>query len=154
MSLLPLQTEIRPVIKAVHGNVDYQRFREQLERINELLHYSGVEAEFVRRSVIRYEAEAAAVGSKLKRGNIVRHQKMSIVGLRCVLLKTLLGVSCRDMTIGLAGCDLYQWFCGIETFGVDSQARVEVTYDRAEGIHYGSKPFVYPDGALSASSRC
>lgn len=115
MKIIPLQLTFRPALRTVIGNVDYTRFEQELKRIDELLVRSGTEEDFVWRSVEQFKARGG--GSPLRGGDIVRHEKQALVALRVVILKSLLGESCRGMSRRLAECPLFRWFCGIETFG-------------------------------------
>jgi hypothetical protein len=117
MKIIPLQLQFRPALRTVLGNVDYTRFESELQRIDELLRQSGTEEEFVCRSVQRFKAEGVLAGATVRRGDVARHEKQSMVALRCVILKCLLEESCRGMSRRLAECELFRWFCGIETLG-------------------------------------
>lgn len=117
MNLMPLQVMFRPAVRTVIGNVDYTRFEEELKRMDELLTRSGMEEDFVRRSVEQFKARGVAADAPLRRGDVVRHEKQALVALRVVILKSLLEESCRGMSLRLAECELFRWFCGIETLG-------------------------------------
>ena len=41
--LIPIQQPLQPPLPTIEGNVDYQRLRDQLLRIDQLLIQSGVE---------------------------------------------------------------------------------------------------------------
>ena len=116
MEIIPLQLNFRPAVRTVAGNVDYTRFERELKRIDELLRLSGAEEKFVRRSVEQYQWRKATAEKQIRPGDIVRHEKQSLVALRCVILKILLRESCRGMSRRLAECELFRWFCGIETW--------------------------------------
>jgi IS5 family transposase len=117
MKTIPLQLAFRPAVRTVIGNVDYTRFEGELKRIDELLTLSGVERDFVERSVRQYEALAAADGVKVRDGHIRQCEKQSMVALRSMILLSLLGESYRAMSRRLAECALFRWFCQIETLG-------------------------------------
>lgn len=116
-TLIPFQMAIRPEIRAVHGNVDYQKFEKLLRRIDELLLKSGVERNFVARSVERYRGQATKDGIELRDGHVKRHQQNALRALRCTVLVCLLGESYRGMSRRLAECPLYRWFCHVENMG-------------------------------------
>jgi hypothetical protein len=48
--ILSHQSELRPALPTIEGNVDYAEFRRQLLRIDELLVHGGVEADFLHAS--------------------------------------------------------------------------------------------------------
>jgi hypothetical protein len=52
-SLLPEQEHLRPFVSTVVGNLEFRAWREQLERIDEILRMGQVEAAFVRLSLGR-----------------------------------------------------------------------------------------------------
>jgi hypothetical protein len=52
--ILPFPEELRPRLPTIVGNVDYRTLRERLEQIDSLLRLSGLECDFVQRSVERW----------------------------------------------------------------------------------------------------
>jgi hypothetical protein len=50
--ILPFPEEFRPRLPMIVGNVDYRTLRERLEQIDALLQSSGLERDFVQRSVV------------------------------------------------------------------------------------------------------
>ena len=117
MTIIPFQQPLRPVVPTVTGNVDYQKLQAQLTSIDDILIRSGLERAFIQKSVDYYEESSKADGVKLKNWQIKRRQESSILALRCMILKSLLGETCRGMSIQLAHSPLYQWFCGIGRIG-------------------------------------
>ena len=110
--VIPLQSEFRPVLPTVRGNVDYLKFEEDLFRIDEILDLSGVERWFVELSLKRWMAGAGdRVPTAKEQG---KFQWRSAQALRCIVLKHLLGEDVRGMSRRLAECPLFQWFCGID----------------------------------------
>jgi hypothetical protein len=110
--LIPLQTEFRPVLPTVRGNVDYQQFEEDLLRMDEILDLGGVEALFVELSLKRWLA--ASKDRTPTAHEQAKFQLRSAQALRCVVLKHLLGEDVRGMSRRLAECPLFQWFCGVD----------------------------------------
>ena len=51
ITFIPCEEHFRPVLPTIEGNVDYLALRGQLTTIDELLSTSGVENEFVLRSL-------------------------------------------------------------------------------------------------------
>ena len=56
--LLPIQQLLQPALPTIEGNVDYQRLRQQLLRIDQLLLQSGAEAQFIAQSFEDWKAHA------------------------------------------------------------------------------------------------
>lgn len=110
--VIPLQSEFRPVLPTVRGNVDYQVFERDLLRIDEVLDLGGVEVFFVELSVKRWTASFGnRVPTAVEQG---KFQWRSAQALRCLVLKQILGEDVRGMSRRLAECPLFQWFCGID----------------------------------------
>ena len=74
MKTIPFQLELRPEIREVLGNADYKKFDEELRRIDELIILSGLEQDFVERSVRRYIERAKSEGLKVKKGHVCQRQ--------------------------------------------------------------------------------
>jgi transposase-like protein DUF772 len=131
ITFIPCEAHFRPVLPTIEGNVDYLALRGQLTTIDELLRTSGVENEFVTRSLKHWvktlsqskveQMELAGAGQcsvigleDLVRGyQQVRFQEHSIRALRCTIARTLLGGSFRDFAARLADSPLLQWFCQV-----------------------------------------
>jgi hypothetical protein len=89
------------------------------ERIDRILHVSGLELRFLELSMERFNARVAkmeAAGEKVLSGPdaIGRYQQQSSQALRCMVLKNLISVGYREMSRQLAVCELYQWFCRVQ----------------------------------------
>lgn len=56
----------------------------------------------------RYQAAAAGPVSQ---GDLVRQSERSEKALRCTVLKNILGEDYRGMSVRLAQCELFRWFC-------------------------------------------
>ena len=109
--LIPFPQELRPQLPTIVGNVDYTSLRERLEQIDALLRESGVEEEFVRRSLDRWVVEGARTPTAREQH---KFQQRSRRALRCTILRTLLQEGYRRFSTQLAGNPLYQWFCLID----------------------------------------
>jgi hypothetical protein len=116
-SVLPCQDDLRPFVPTVLGNLEYRRFRSQLESIDHLLRHLGVERRFVEtalaQELAKREAEAKETGKPriLCPGDQILFQKNAAVALRCSLRRTLTGESYRGLAQTLAESELRQWFC-------------------------------------------
>jgi hypothetical protein len=131
ITFIPCEAHFRPVLPTIEGNVDYLALRGQLITMDELLRTSGVETEFVTRSLQHWvtllsqsKVEQIALSGEGKGGVIrleellrgqqqARFQAHSIQALRCTLARTLLGGSFRDFAARLADSPLLQWFCQV-----------------------------------------
>ena len=118
MEIISFQQEFCPEPRKVQGNVDYTNFERMLKMFDELLVQGGVERDFVERSVKRYKLRSLEANLKATDKQIQRHEKHAVKALRCQILLCLLGESYRSMSIRLAECPLYRWFCRIENFGL------------------------------------
>jgi hypothetical protein len=131
ITFIPCEGHFRPVLPTIEGNVDYLTLRGQLTTMDELLRTSGVENEFVMRSLVHWiktlsesKAEQIELSGEGRSGVIrleelirgeqqVRFQEHSIRALRCTIARTLLGESFRDFAARLADSPLLQWFCQV-----------------------------------------
>jgi hypothetical protein len=131
ITFIPCEEHFRPVLPTIEGNVDYLALRGQLTTMDELLRTSGVENEFVVRSLKHWvktlsqskveQIELSGEGKcgvirleELMRGQQqARFQEHSIRALRCTIARTLLGGSFRDFAARLADSPLLQWFCRV-----------------------------------------
>lgn len=118
MSIIPLQLEFCPEVRTVEGNVDYTRFAQELSRIDEIIRQSGIEDDFVRRSVEKFKADCAKRKTKIKNGHIRRHEQRAITAFRSMILQGLLSEDFRGMSRRLAECPLFRWFCQIERLDI------------------------------------
>jgi hypothetical protein len=131
ITFIPCEGHFRPVLPTIEGNVDYLALRGQLTTMDELLGTSGVENEFVLRSLKHWvkmlsqsEVEQIELSGEGQGGVIrleelihgwqqVRFQEHSTRALRCTIARTLLGGSFRDFAARLADSPLLQWFCRV-----------------------------------------
>ena len=131
ITFIPCEEHFRPVLPTIEGNVDYLSLRGQLTTMDELLRTSGVENEFVTRSLKHWvktlsqsKVEQIELSGEGKCGVIrledlvggkqqVRFQEHSIRALRCTIARTLLGGSFRDFAARMADSPLLQWFCQV-----------------------------------------
>jgi IS5 family transposase len=107
--LIPIQELLRPSLPTIAGNVDYQRLREQLLRIDQLLLQSGIEAQFIAASLEERKARCPNLSYKTQR-KIQIHARRA---LRCNIARTLILEDFRGFAIRLADSPLFQHFCGL-----------------------------------------
>lgn len=110
-SLLPVQQSLRPALPTIEGNVDYQRLRYQLLRIDQLLLQSGLEAQFIALSYQDWKARCKFqnISAKAQR-KIQIHARRA---LRCNIARTLIMEDFRGFAIRMADSPLFQHFCGV-----------------------------------------
>jgi hypothetical protein len=108
--IIPFPQELRPPLPTIVGNVDYARLRQRLEQIDALLRDSGVEEDFVQRSLDRWSQGTRTPTAREQ----FKYQQRSRRALRCTILRTLLQEDYRGFSCQLAGNPLYQWFCLID----------------------------------------
>lgn len=109
--LLPIQQSLQPPLPTIEGNVDYQRLRAQLLRIDQLLIQSGLEEQFIAQSLEDWKARCPCkhIPAKAQR-KIQIHARRA---LRCNIARTLLMEDFRGFAIRLADSPLLQHFCGL-----------------------------------------
>lgn len=125
METISCQPELSPALRVVVGNVDYSEFRETLERIDQLLVVSGIEADFARSHMEAYERDVAAYAKRMgeqprkisakERAKVYEH---AVKALRCNVVGELTGESARGLSIRMADSELLQWFCRIDRVDV------------------------------------
>ena len=103
-----IQEHLRPALPVVLGCRDYQEQEKLLIRVDRILRESGVERLFVGLSLERFGAEASG---KVSHADLVGQSERSERALRCTVLKNLLGEDYREMSVRLAQCELFRWFC-------------------------------------------
>jgi len=121
LEIVPFQEEFRQGLPNVTGNVDYEQFRDNLERIAELIKLSKVEQrvmlEALRQSQHDYDCSRQARGKQpkeLKARAKVRIQKMARQALRCGIARHLTGEAYRVFSCRLADSAVLQKFCLID----------------------------------------
>jgi len=110
-ALLPIQQLLRPALPTIEGNVEYQRLRQQILRIDQLLLQSGLEAQIIAQSFENWKAHCPFknISAKAQR-QIQIHARRA---LRCNIARTLIREDFRGFAIRLADSPLVQHFCGV-----------------------------------------
>lgn len=123
--LVEEQAHLMGYMPTVMGPVEFREWRRQVERIDEILVLSGVEATFQRRSLARRnedERAAAERGNRpyreLSKVEQASYQRLSSQALRCNVARTLLGESLREFGCRLAESMLLQSFCQLDRIDV------------------------------------
>ena len=119
--LVPEQEHLTSYIPTVLGPIEFHLWKQQLERIHEILGRGGVEQMFQRLSLARRndEEQRAAEAEKRPFRNLsaaeqAGSQRLSSQVLRCNVARTLTGESFRDFGCRLAESALLQWFCRLD----------------------------------------
>jgi len=123
--IIPFPSQLRPRLPTIAGNVDYQTLRLRLEQIDALLEKSGIEKEFVERSLDRWLQPGGEEPSARQQQH---YQLRSRRALRCTVLRTLLQEDFRGFSCQLAGNPLFQWFCltdAIDVIRVPSKSELQ-----------------------------
>jgi hypothetical protein len=120
-------------LPTIAGNVDYLTLRGQLTTIDELLETSGIEKDFVKRSLdhwvrtlhrsrvkeMQMEPGGEGTPALISLGDLLGarqqalFQEHSIRALRCTIARTLLKENFRDFAARMADSPLLQWFCQV-----------------------------------------
>jgi hypothetical protein len=103
------------------GPVEFREWKQQLERIDEILGLGGVEEVFQRLSLARRNEDERVAAEKEKRAyrdlsNVEQasYQRLSSQALRCNVARTLTGESFRDFGCRLSESMLLQKFCKLD----------------------------------------
>jgi gas vesicle protein len=118
VNIIPFQPHLSPALPTVVGNVDYQTFRRQLDRIDQLLDQGGVENRFVLLSMYNWHKQKVDPALNIDIKQQLHFQQHSRRALRCNLARTLLGESHRGFSARLADSPMLQKFCLLDTLGV------------------------------------
>jgi hypothetical protein len=113
VNLIPFPQPLPVLLPTVEGNVDYTQLRHQLQRMDQLLHDSGLETRFLELSLQDWERRAGPKAAPLKPKAQQRFQEHSRRALRCNLARTLMQENFRGFAVRLADSPLLQWFCGV-----------------------------------------
>ena len=111
--LIPFQNELRQVLPAVTGNVDYSNFRNLLMRISEIIELSEIEKRAIEYVVLMTEQELKPE-SELSDQVLFSIQQKTALALRCIVARKLTLLSYRAFSIRLAESYLLQHFCQID----------------------------------------
>ena len=140
LEIVSFQEEFRQVLPNVTGNVDYEQFRDSLERIAELIKLSKIEQrvmlEGLRQHQEDYDRRRQALGKKpkeLKAKAKQRIQKMARQALRCGIARHLTGEAYRVFSCRLADSAVLQKFCLIDRL-VAIQVPSKSQLQRYEGM--------------------
>ena len=105
---IEIQEHLRRALPKVFGCRDYQEQEQLLTRVDCLLKQSGVERRFVGMVLESQEVEG---GGECSQRELMRQSERGERALRCTVLKHLIGEDYREMSVRLAQCELFRWFC-------------------------------------------
>lgn len=108
MKLEPEQLYFKIPTPELNGSKEYKEFKSQLERIDELLINSGIEAEA---KLMALEIESLDINRLLGRDEKLKIQRKAAQCLRYNIAIVLCGDSFRDFSVRLADSHLLQRFC-------------------------------------------
>ena len=119
--LVPEQEHLTGYVPTVMGPIEFREWKQQLERIHEILGLGGVEEMFQRLSLARRndgEQRAAETEKRpfrsLSTAEQAGCQRLASQALRCNVARTLTGESFRDFACRLSESMLLQWFCKLD----------------------------------------
>lgn len=121
-TILPVQSRFDKGIPNISGNIDFERQRELLIAMDQL-----IKEGFLETPVIQYFLDAARVNKyisvfgtgKSARLTSQEHDNVysnAVFALRGSILRKHLGLSLRKFALTLCHSEVYQWFCGINRF--------------------------------------
>ena len=108
-TIIPLQRPLPQVLPTIEGNVDYRMFRDQLLRIDQLLHQSGLETQLLEADLPSWLGRRKRVSAKAQQNRQLHSQR----ALRCNIARILLKEDYRGFAARLADSPLLQFFCGL-----------------------------------------
>jgi hypothetical protein len=108
-TIIPFELPLPQVLPTIEGNVDYNLFRGQLLRIDQLLRHSGLESQLIGADLQRWLAGGRQPSARAQQN----HQLHSRRALRCNIARLLIHEDFRGFAARLADSPLLQFFCGL-----------------------------------------
>ena len=102
------QFPLRPALPCIYGPLEYREARDLFERIDGILHTSGIEHEYVSAAF----AESGHDWPKATANSINRFAHYASIGLRCAIVRSVTGLSLRGLTTRAADSTTIAWFLG------------------------------------------
>ena len=102
------QLLLRPALPSIYGPQEYRDERDLYERVDGILHTSGMEREYV-------SAALAASGRDWSKATAQARDQFALyasIGLRCAVARALTGLSLRGLTTRAADSTTLAWFLG------------------------------------------
>lgn len=121
LSLVPEQEFLTGFVSTVLGPIEYRRWKQQMERINEILKQSAAEAQFQLLSLKqRNETEKRSAEKENRQARTMsveaqaNFQRRCSQVLRCVVAQTISGDDFRGFACRLSESPVLQWFCKLD----------------------------------------
>ena len=109
--VIPFELPLPHVLPTIEGNVDYQEFRSQLLRIDQLLLQSGLETQLLQTDLERWLAQGKQPSAKAQQNRQLHSRR----ALRCNIARLIVDEDFRGFATRLADSPLIQYFCGVST---------------------------------------
>jgi len=110
-TVIPFELPLPQVLPTIEGNVDYQEFRSQLLRIDQLLLQSSLETQLLQTDLQRWLANGKCPRAKAQQNRQLHSRR----ALRCNIARLLVHEDFRSFAARLADSPLLQYFCGLST---------------------------------------
>ena len=109
--IIPFELPLVPSLPTIEGNLDYDQWCHQLQRIDHLLIHSGIEAAFLNDYIqdVLQASGRTTLSAKVQ----LRLQDRARRALRCNIARSLLNEDFRGFAVRLADSPLLQSFCQI-----------------------------------------
>jgi len=133
MQNITFQPQLRPALPLVNGPKEYREQRALFIRLDELLHQSGLEHEFIELSMEHRQIDLNEHSSK-QAENI---SQGCVLALRSNIARHITGMKHREFCIRLADSPLLQWFLqigrvdGVKAFAKSTSSRFAHCIDEA-----------------------
>lgn len=116
--IIPFSLELRQQLPEINASKEYAIFRNQLERMDEIINSLKLEKIFMEMELNKRESKRKQEGKpKLTNNEKIEIEKLSIKKLRCVICRNLLQESYEKFSVHLADSMLLQNFCRLNVLG-------------------------------------
>lgn len=137
--LIPFQTRFRQELPEVIGNLDYNIFRDQLERISEIIELGDLDSEIMmylieeaEQSKAREAKKSGQAAKAMSKKEILHIQMIAKKALRCTVGRGVTQESHRVFSAHLADSVLLQSFCLLDHWGGPVNVPSKSTLQRYE----------------------
>lgn len=114
--MVALQSTLCPELPDVINNVDYQNKLAILRRIDQILRVGKIDECYIEMA-INHWLSTRDQGPEPRAQDFKHFAITSQYGFRAMLIKSLMGYRYRELSVQLAQCPVYRWFCHMEMFG-------------------------------------
>ena len=108
-TIIPFELPLPQLLPTIEGNVDYNLFRDQLLRIDQLLLQSGLENQLIQTDLQNWLAHGRHPSAKAQQNRQCHSRR----ALRCNIARLLRPEGFRGFAVHLADSPLLQFFCGV-----------------------------------------